>query len=177
MALTAAMGALVGTDAGASGGLAWVGTGLAGLVLIGGLVAGASTPLHGAVALLAATFLLRHDARLLLAPLYGLGLLLIEDLGMRSIELTAVERVAPGLLGARVAAVLAVGALGACSAAAAAIAVTVGPERSVVLTAVGVVAALATFGAITHYARRISVSALFGTSAANSGQRSDSEAR
>ena len=74
------MGALVGTDAGTWDGLAWVGTGLAGLVLIVGLAAGASTPLHTAVALLAATFLLRHDARLLLAPLYGLGLLLVEDL-------------------------------------------------------------------------------------------------
>lgn len=148
MALTATMGALVGTDAGTWDGLAWVGTGLAGLVLIVGLAAGASTPLHTAVALLAATFLLRHDARLLLAPLYGLGLLLVEDLGIRSIELTEVDRVAPGVLAARLAAVFAVGALGACSAAAAAIAVAIGPGRSVILTAFGVVAVLATFGAI-----------------------------
>ena len=55
---------------------------------------------------------------------------------------------APGVLAARLAAVFAVGALGACSAAAAAIAVAIGPGRSVILTAFGVVAVLATFGAI-----------------------------
>jgi hypothetical protein len=154
LALTVALGALAGADAGNTDGLAWLGTALAALVLSVGLAAGLTSAVHCAVALLAATFLLRQDARLLLAPLYGLGLLLVEDLAMRSIELTGVERVSRGVLAARLSVVLAVGALGACAAGAAAIAVTVGPERSVIVTALGAIAALVTFGAITRFARR-----------------------
>ena len=154
LTLTVGLGALAGADAGTTDGLAWLGTGLAALVLIVGLAAGFPTAVHCAVALLAATFLLRQHTRLLLAPLYGLGLLLVEDLAMRSIELTAVKRVSRGVLAARLSAVLAIGALGACAAGAAAIAVTVGPGRSVIVTALGAIAALVTFGAITRFARR-----------------------
>ena len=109
--------------------------------------------MYSAVALLGAMLLLREDSRLALAPLYAAGLLLVAELGVRSIELRAVESVGPGVVAARLGVVLAVAALGACAAAGAAIAVTVAPARSAVFTAVGAIAALSAFGAITRLAR------------------------
>ena len=73
----------------------------------------------------------------MLAPLYGAGLLLVEELAWRSIELRDIEAIGPGVITARVTAVLAVAAVGACAAAGAAIAVTLAPGRSVVFTAIG----------------------------------------
>lgn len=154
LALTVALGTAVATDAGVLSGLAWGGTALAAVLLASGIAARSSVPVHIAVALLGATLLLRDDARLLLAPVYGAGLLLVAELGTRSIELADVGRVGPGVISARLGASVAVAAAGACGAAGAALAVTAAPGRSVALTAVGAVAAVAVCGAIARLARR-----------------------
>jgi hypothetical protein len=124
------------------------------LLLMLGLALQRSTPVHLAVALLAVTLLLRQQDRLMLAPLYGGALLLVEELAIRSGELAGVDRLGPGVIGARLGAALAVSALGSCAAAAVAAAVTAAPGRSLLLTAAGVVAAVLMFGAITHVVRQ-----------------------
>ena len=94
------------TDAGASRPLAWVGTGAAAFLVTLGPGFRSPTPVHCGVALLGAMLLLRQDARLMLAPLYGAGLLLVEELAWRSIELRDIEAIGPGVITARVTAVL-----------------------------------------------------------------------
>jgi hypothetical protein len=117
-------------------------------------VAGSFTAVHAAIALLGAIFLLRQDTRLLLAPPYGAGLLLIDDLAAQTIELRGVSLVDLAMIGSRTAAVLAVAAIGACASAAAAIAVSDAPGHSVVLTALGALAAVVAFAAIVRPTRR-----------------------
>ena len=87
------LASLVIADAGEASQLAWLGAGLAALFLAVGLVAGSVTAVHAAIALLGTIFLLRHDTRLLLAPAYGAGLLLIDDLAAQSIELRGVSQI------------------------------------------------------------------------------------
>ena len=142
------------TDAGPSRPLAWVGTGAAAFLVTLGPGFRSPTPVHCGVALLGGMLLLRQDARLMLAPLYGAGLLLVEELAWRSIELRDIEAIGPGVITARVTAVLGVAAVGACAAAGAAIAVTIAPGRSVIFTAIGAIAVAATFATIAHYARK-----------------------
>jgi hypothetical protein len=153
--LAIALGALVATDAHGASALAWVGAAVAGLLVALGLLVRSTTPVHAAVALLGAALLLRHDARLALAPIYGAGLLMVADLGTRAIELREVRAVGPRVVSTRAAAALATAALGACGAAAAAVAVTVAPGRSVWFTAIGAIAAVGMFVAISLIARRI----------------------
>jgi hypothetical protein len=109
---------------------------------------------HCGVAVLGAILLLRHSDRLLLAPLYGGGLLLVAELGVRSIELHGVSLIDSRAIGTRLGALVAVGAVGVCGAACAAIAVTGAPSRSLLLTAAGAVAAAAVCAAIALAARR-----------------------
>jgi hypothetical protein len=142
------------TDAGAATQLAWLGAGTAAVLLAMGMVARSPAPVHAAVAVLGVMFLLRHDARLLLAPAYGAGLLLMEDLAVRTIELSGVGEIAPDVIVARVGATLAVATIGACLSALAALAVTAAVPRSVLLTAVGALAAVAAFVAIVLFVRR-----------------------
>ena len=91
---------------------------MAALWLAVGLVAGSSTAVHAAVALLGAIFLLRQDTRLLLAPPYGAGLLLIDDLAAQTIELRGVSQMGLAVIGARTGTALALAAIGACASAA-----------------------------------------------------------
>lgn len=149
-----ALAALVISDAGTASQLAWLGAGAAAVALVVGMVAQSPSPVHGAVALLGAIFLLRRDTRLVLAPAYGGGLLLLEDLAIQAIELRAVDRIRLEVPGARTAATLAAAAVGAVAAAVAALAVTAAPGRSVGLTALGAAAAVGAFAAITRSARR-----------------------
>jgi hypothetical protein len=158
------LAALVITDAGAASQLAWLGAGTAALLLVAGIVAESPAPVHAAVALLAVIFLVRQDARLLLAPPYGAGLLLIDDLAIRTMELSGVGQIAPEVIFARVGATLVVAAIGACLSAVAALAVTAALPRTVALTAVGALAAVAAFVAIVLPVRR-----RFGPSAAEPG--------
>ncbi len=155
------LAALVTADAGPAIQLAWLGTGVALLLLTVGLVGESVTAVHAAIAVLGTMFLLRHDTRLLLAPAYGAGLLLIDDLAAQSIELSGVSRIAVAVIGARTGAALSVAAIGACASAAAALAVTAAPGRSVDLTALGGLAAVAAFAAIVGPVRR-----RYGTAAA-----------
>lgn len=138
--------------AGAAAGPAWYGTAVSVVILTAGLVLGSSSAVQVSVAALAA-LLLRHDEQLVLAPLYGGCLLLVGELAQRSLELRGVERIGPGVIGARLATVLVFAALGACGAAMAAIAVTIAPARSVGFTALGTLAILAAFAAIVLLAR------------------------
>ncbi len=110
--------------------------------------------MHCGVAVLGAMLLLRHSDRLLLAPLYGAGLLLVAELGARTIELRGVSLVGPRSIGTRLGAVVSVAAVGVCGAAVVAIAVTGAPGRSLVLTAAGAIAVGAVCGALALAARR-----------------------
>lgn len=141
-------------DAGAASQLAWLGAGTAALLVAAGMAAESPAPVHAAVAVLGTIFLLRQDARLLLAPLYGAGLLLIDDLAIRSMELSGVGEIAAGVIVARVGATLAVAAIGACLSAVAALAVTAAVPRSLVLTALGALATVLAFVAIVLLVRR-----------------------
>lgn len=98
--------------------------------------------------------LARDQDRLLLAPLYGAGLLLVIELAQRSLELRGHERLGPGVTTSRLAAIMVAAALGLCAAALAALAVTLAPPRSVTLTALATIAALSAFAAIALLARR-----------------------
>lgn len=149
-----ALAALVIAEAGAASQLAWLGAGTAALLVATGMVAQSPAPVHAAVAVLGVMFLLRHDTRLLLAPLYGAGLLLMDDLAIRTMELSGVGEIAPDVIIARFGATMAVGAIGACLSALGALAVTAAVPRSVVLTAVGALVAFAAFVAIVVLVRR-----------------------
>lgn len=149
-----ALGSAVATDAGRASALAWVGTGVAALLLAAGVAARSSAPVHAAVAVLGVLLLLRHGARLLVAPLYGAGLLPVAELRTQSNELAYAGQVGAGVISARLGAVVAVAAIGACGSAVAAIAVTVAPGRLVALTAGGAITAVAVCGAIALLARR-----------------------
>ena len=98
---------------------------------------------------------------MLLAPLYGAGLLVMGDLAIRTMELSGVGQISAGVIVARVGATLAMAAIGACLSAVAALAVTAAVPHSVALTAVGALAAVAALVAIVLLARR-----RFGHSAA-----------
>lgn len=153
-ALAAALGTFVATDAGASAELALIGTAVSELALALAFLVGWPGSVQCSVAVLALLFLLRQEDRIALAPVYGAGLLLVGELAQRAIELRGVQRIGPGVIAARLAAVLVVAALGACGAAVATIAVGVAPPRSVGFTAVGAISALAALAAITRLARR-----------------------
>lgn len=142
------------TDARAAADLAWSGTAISVVLLTAGLVMASPSAVQSAVAVLAVLLLLRHEDRLVMAPLYGACLLLVGELAQRSLELRWQARVGSGAISARVAAVLVLVALGACGGAVAAIAVTIAPARSVGFTAIGTVTVLAAFAAIVLLARR-----------------------
>ena len=128
------LGALAATDAGAAGELAWVGTVISVTILALGLLAGSSGAIQCSLAVGAALLLLRHDDRLLLAPLYGAWLLTAGELAQRSVELRGRQRIERGAVGPRLIAVVVLAALGGCAGALAAIAVTIAPGRSVALS-------------------------------------------
>jgi hypothetical protein len=154
LTLLIGLSALVVPDAGSASQLAWVGAGAATVLLLAGIAGGSPGAVHAAVALLGAIFLLRHDTRLLVAPLYGAGLLLIEDFAVQAIDLRGVGRIAAETIGARSMATLLMAAVGACGAAAVAAAVTVAPGRSVGLTALAAVVAVLALAGIVRLARR-----------------------
>jgi hypothetical protein len=141
-------------DAGSASQLAWLGAGLAAVFLGVGLLGESFTAVHAAIALLGTIFLLRHDTRLLLAPAYGAGLLLIDDLAAQTIELSGMGQMELSVIGARTGATFVVAAIGACAAAAAALAVTAAPGRSVAVTALGALAAVVALVAVVRPARR-----------------------
>jgi len=153
--LALALGAIVASDAGTAATLAWVGAGAATLLVAVGSVVRSPVPAHLGVAVLGAMLLLRQDSQLLLAPLYGAGLVLAEELTWRSIELAGVESIGAGVIAARTAAVVALVGVSGCAAAAAAIAVTAAPGRSVALTALGAVAVVMMLAGIGLGARRL----------------------
>lgn len=153
VALDIALGALVATDAGTAGVLAWDATAISIVILAVGLTVGSSTAVHASVALLGALLLVRQENRLVLAAVYGACLLLVAELAQRSFEMR-VERLGSGVIAARLTVILLLAALGACSGAVAAIAVTIAPVRSLAFTAVGMVALLAAFAGIVLLARR-----------------------
>lgn len=151
--LACGLGALSASDARSAAALAWYGTAAAVAALAIALALGAPSGVQAALVPLAALLLLRHDERLLLAPLYGACLLLVGELGQRSIELRRQAWIGPGVIASRLLTVLVVTAVGGCAAALAAIAVTFAPARSVIFTAVGAIAVVAAVGLITWFAR------------------------
>jgi hypothetical protein len=164
------LGALAALDAGRHAELARIGVAVSVATLALGIGAGSSTPIHVSVALLAAMLLLRRTDRLLLAPLYGAGLLLAAELAHRSAELRGQRLISGGALAARLAATLLAVGLGGAASAIVALAVTIAPGRSVALTAVGTVAVLAAFASVWLLARRRVVSSPRGSSDARPDQ-------
>ena len=69
MLVPVGLAALVIADAGTASQLAWLGAATAALLLAAEMAAQSPVPVHGAVAVLGAIFLLRHGNRLLLALL------------------------------------------------------------------------------------------------------------
>lgn len=152
--MAAALGALDAADTGAASGLAWVVVAVAVSLVALGIAVRASGPVHSAIALLGLMLLLRHGSRLVLAPPYGAGLLLIAELAFRSSELREVSLIGPGVLGRRVASLAALFGLSVCVAAVVAIAASAAPGRSVALTIAGALIALAAFAMLLRYAWR-----------------------
>jgi hypothetical protein len=148
------LGALVAEDAGTSTQLALAATVVSELTLALGIAASCSGSVQWSIGLLAILFLLRREDRIALAPIYGAGLLLVGELAQRSIDLRGVQRIAPGLITARFAAVLVVAAIGACGGVVATIAPNIAPVGSVSSTALGTIGALITVAVITRLARR-----------------------
>jgi hypothetical protein len=151
--LAVAIGALAATDSGSSDRLAWTIAGLATTAVAVAAVAGSSAPAHVGVALLAAELLLRRDSTLLLAPIYGAGLVVVEELVWRSIELARLDAVGAGVNAARAVSVAILAAVGMAAAAVCALAATAAPGRSIVSTAAGALAITAVFAAVTRHAR------------------------
>jgi hypothetical protein len=152
--LAAGLGVLDATDARAASGLAWYGALVSVVILAAALAAGTSAGIQLSLVPLAALLLLRHHDRLLLAPIYGACLLLVSELGQRSIELRGQARLGPQVVSRRLLTVLTVAAVGACAAALTVLAVAIAPAPAVGLTAVGAVAIVAAVGMITRLARR-----------------------
>ena len=148
------LGVLAAADAGSASGLAWSGVAASGVILAVALVIGSSAGVQLSLLPLAALVLLHEHDRLLLAPLYGACLLLVSELGQRSLELRGQAWLAPGVVTSRLLIVFAVTAVGACAAALAALAVTIAPAASVALTALGAAAIVAAVGLVTLLARR-----------------------
>lgn len=134
-------------------GLAWSAVALSALVLAVGLVLGSGSAVHISVGLLGVLLLLRAEDRLLLAPLYGGGLLLIDEVAMCSVELRETGLIAAGVTGSRLGVAIAAAGGGTCAAALVAAAVLVAPARSVAVTAAGAVAVLAATGTVLALAR------------------------
>jgi hypothetical protein len=115
---------------------------------------GSAAPIPWSLALLALVFLLEGHDSLVLAPIYGAGLLLVGELAQGSVDLRGVSWLTPGWVAERLGTILALSALGAGAGALAAAAATIAAARSVALTAVGAVAAVVALGAIALLARR-----------------------
>ncbi|MGI8506504.1 MAG: hypothetical protein ACR2MK_06800 [Solirubrobacteraceae bacterium] len=71
------------------------------LALALGLVAGWQGSVQWSVAVLALLFLVHQEDRIVFAPVYGGGFLLVCELAQRAIELRGVQRLGPGVIGAR----------------------------------------------------------------------------
>jgi hypothetical protein len=153
LVLACGLGVLSASDARSASALAWYGTAFAAGALAVSLALASPAGILASLVPLAALLLLRHDDRLLLAPLYGACLLLVGELGQRSVELREQAWVGAGVIAPRLLTILAVAAVGGCVAAVAAIAVTIAPGRSVGFTAIGAIAAVAAVALLTRLAR------------------------
>jgi hypothetical protein len=118
------------------------------------LALGSSAPIPWSLALLATLFLLGEHDSLVLAPIYGAGLLLVGELAQCSSELRGVKWLTLRWIASRLAASLALAALGAGAGAVTAAAATIAAARSVALTAAGALATVVAVGTIALLARR-----------------------
>lgn len=153
LVLAGVLGAFVAADTGDAGGLAVTLAALSEVCLLTGVVAAWSPAVVAALALLAAAFLLRHGDSLVLAPLFGAGLLLVGELAQQSVELWGVSLIERDLVATRAAHVLGIAALGAAAGAAATIAVRFAPSHAVGVTAIGAVAVVGAVAAVAWLAR------------------------
>lgn len=141
------------TDAGSASGLAWCGVAISLALLVVSLGLGSQTPVLVGLAVLGALLLLRRDARLVLAPLYGAGLVVLAELARTCRELGRLQLVAAGAVRSRLVAVMGIAGVGACAAGFTAIVVTGAPDRSVTVTAAGTLAVILMFAGIVRLAR------------------------
>ena len=105
LALDAGLGVLVATDAGSGSGLAWSGAAVSFALLVASLGLDSDAPTLATLAVLGLLLLLRRDARLVVAPVYGAALVVLAELARTSRELGRLELAAAGALRARLAAV------------------------------------------------------------------------
>jgi hypothetical protein len=141
-------------DAGALAGLA-TGVGVAAELALVGACGLASPGLANVpVAMLALSFVCYAGDRLILAPLYGAGIVLVGELAARAVQLRAVSQAGVATTLNWLGAVVGVLAAGACAAAAVAIAAGQAPGRSVALTGLGALAAAGATWWLGRMARR-----------------------
>lgn len=177
--LTAALGTVAATRARSLTGVALFDLAVCELIVLMACAAGWLFLAPWCVALLVLLFVLCPDGQIpYLAPVYGAGVLLVGELVTQSAELRGVAGHASGVTGQRLARALIACALAACAALAARAASGVAANRSVLLTAVGVIAALVCVGLITRLATSSTdergASAVEG-SHGGCGQRADPE--
>jgi hypothetical protein len=138
----------------ATTGLVAVAAGIA-LGLLAVSLASAWEPmLHMSLAVLGLILLARADGRLILAPLYGAGLLAVSEVARTCQELRRVQYVGPAVIAARLTTAAASAGLGGCAAALVAVSVTAAPARSVSLSVAATVAVGVAYAGIVTIARR-----------------------
>ncbi|MGH2894974.1 MAG: hypothetical protein ACRDPM_17155, partial [Solirubrobacteraceae bacterium] len=130
MAIEVVLALLVLIDAGSAAGLVWYGAGIAIALGAISLASGSQSPLHASLAVLGLLILARADNRLVLAPVYGAGLLAVSELARTCHQLAGVDHVDPNALRARLLTVAVAVGLGVCAASLVSVAVTAGPRRS-----------------------------------------------
>lgn len=135
-------------------GLVGVGAAVALVLLVVSLASGWDAALYASLGVLGLMPLAGADDRLILAPLYGAGLLAVTELARTVHELRRLGGVGPGVIAARLTIGAASAGLGGCAAALVAVGVTVGPPRSVSLSVAATLAVGVAYGAIVAMARR-----------------------
>lgn len=154
VAIEVVLAAAVVIDAGSAAGLVWYGAGIAVALAAISLASASPSPLHVSLAVLGLLILARADDRLVLAPVYGAGLLAVSELARTCHELSRVDHVDAEALRARLLTVAVAVGLGACAASLVSVAVTAGPRRSVASSLAATAAVAAVYAGLVALARR-----------------------
>jgi len=122
-------------------------------LLVVGLGFDVDGPVMATIAVLGALLLLRSDLRLVVAPVYGAGLVVLLELAQTCHELRQAAFMTRGVVRRRLTAMLATAGVGACAAGVAALAVTGAPGGAAIVTAAGTFAVIALFAGVVRLAR------------------------
>lgn len=158
MVIELVLALLVVIDASSAAGLVWYGAAMAVGLGAMSLASGSPSLLHASLGVLGLLLLARADDRLVLAPVYGAGVLAVSELARTCHELSGVDRVDPDALRGRLLTVAVAVGLGACAASLLSVVATAGPRRSVVSSVAATVAVAAVYVGIVALARRVRTS-------------------